>query len=98
LNRRVDLEEPMTLNHITDTVKNREAASVLRLADDYDKLADRARLRANGEVPRGRLASILARFSRPDVRCERYDRAELLQHPASQGHVNGCHPAATVLQ
>jgi hypothetical protein len=35
-------------------MKQIEAQSIMaRLAEDYDKLADRAELRANGEVPQG---------------------------------------------
>jgi hypothetical protein len=39
---------------LSETMNDIDArATMLRLADDYDKLADRAALRANGEVPSG---------------------------------------------
>ena len=39
---------------LSTTTKDSEVqAAVVRLADVYDKLAERAELRANGEVPPG---------------------------------------------
>jgi hypothetical protein len=47
-------ERAAEMRALSDAMKDIEAASIMRrLADDYDKLAERADVRNNGGVPPG---------------------------------------------